>query len=236
MQLTMGNFFRKHSADRRILVGFLVLAVVAFGLAKLASEVMEGDFYAFDRWLLEGLRRVDNRSVPLGPHWLGHAMIDITALGGVTVLAIVTALATGYLMARRRTAMGLFVAGAIVSGGAMSTLLKLIFARQRPDLVPHLIDVRSLSFPSGHAMNSAIVYLTLGALLARVEKRASVRVYLLSAAITLTLIIGFSRVYLGVHWPSDVIAGWCVGATWAVLSSLAARALQQRRAIDATGA
>ena len=107
-----------------------------------------------------------------------------------------------------------------------------MFSRARPELVQHLVEVTNASFPSGHAMNSAITYLTLGALLARTEKSTAIRIYLIALAILLTLTIGFSRVYLGVHWPSDVIAGWCLGGAWAVLCSLAARTLQRRRMLE----
>jgi undecaprenyl-diphosphatase len=110
----------------------------------------------------------------------------------------------------------------------LSSLLKGSFLRARPDVVPHLVQVQTASFPSGHAMNSAVAYLTLGALLAGAEKSRGVRIYLMSVAIVLTLLIGVSRVYLGVHWPSDVVAGWCVGGAWAMLCSYAARALQKR--------
>ena len=228
--------FKGHRIDSRILIGFLILAIVGFGLMKFASEVMDGDTLAFDRWLLEGLRTAGDRSIPIGPRWLRGAMIDLTALGGTTVLTIITVLATGYLLAARKVSTALFLSGAIISGSIGSTLLKLAFARARPDLVAHLVDVHNSSFPSGHAMNSAITYLTIGTLLARAERTAAVRIYFLTAAILLTLLIGMSRVYLGVHWPSDVIAGWCVGATWAILCSLAARTLQRQHMIDPAAA
>ena len=126
--------------------------------------------------------------------------------------------------------------GSISAGAIGSTLLKLFFARPRPDIVTHLVNTYSTSFPSGHAMNSAIVYLTLGALLARAEGDRTVRIYLMAVPLLLTLLIGFSRIYLGVHWPSDVLAGWCVGATWAILCSWVARTLQRRRTIEREGA
>lgn len=227
--------FKSHRIDSRMLVAFLILAFAGFVLLKLSSEVMEGDMSAFDRHILEALRTTADRSVPVGPTWLHQAMIDITALGGTTILTITTVLATGYLLAIRKVSIGLFLLGAILSGSVASSLLKLAFARPRPDLVAHLVNVHTASFPSGHAMNSAITYLTIGTLLARAEQDSGVRIYLLAVAISLSLAIGISRVYLGVHWPSDVIAGWCVGALWAVFCSLLARALQRRRAIDPAG-
>ena len=229
------SLVRTHRIDHWALFGFLLLVAAVFFFMKLASEVVEGDTLGFDRWLLQALRSTADPSVPAGPRWLQTAMIDVTALGGVAVLTIITIIAVGYLVAGRKWAMGLFLAGAVIGGSTLNTLLKLGFARNRPDIVAHLVDVQTASFPSGHAMNSAVVYLTLGALLARAEKDRAVRLYLISVAIMLTLIIGSSRVYLGVHWPSDVIAGWCVGASWALLCSLAARMLQKRRKLEQPG-
>ncbi|HKR24583.1 MAG TPA: phosphatase PAP2 family protein [Allosphingosinicella sp.] len=203
-----------------------------FAFLRLGSEIMEGETFALDRWLLLALRSASDSSVPAGPGWLLEAMVDITALGGVSVLTVITIIAAGYLVAARKPATAAFLVAAVSGGAVASTLLKMVFARPRPDVVGHLVEVSSLSFPSGHAMNSAIVYLTLGALLARAEDDRRVRIYLIAVAVALTLVIGFTRVYLGVHWPSDVLAGWCVGAAWAVLSSLAARALQRRHAIE----
>jgi undecaprenyl-diphosphatase len=223
---------RHYRIDSRILAAFLLLAAVGSGLAKLASEVLEGDTLAFDKWILEGLRTPADPSVPIGPAWVLKSLVDITALGGVTVLTLITLLATFYLVASGKRATAIFLVAAIAGGAIVSTLLKLAFARPRPDLVAHLVSVDTASFPSGHAMNSAITYLTIGTLLARAEKDRTVRIYLVGAAICLTLVIGFSRVYLGVHWPSDVIAGWGVGASWALLCSLVARRLQRRQKIE----
>jgi undecaprenyl-diphosphatase len=223
---------RGHRIDSRMLAAFLVVAAAAFAFLKLASEVSEGDTFAVDRWLLESLRNPADLAVPAGPQWLSKAMVDLTALGGFTILTLITIVAAGYLVAARKRATAAFLVASIAGGAIVSTLLKLAFARPRPELVAHLVSVDTASFPSGHAMNSAVAYLTLGALLARTEQDRPVRIYLMSVAIALTLAIGFSRVYLGVHWPSDVIAGWCVGAAWAIFCSLIARTLQRRRTIE----
>lgn len=213
--------------DSRMLLAFLVVAPCLIAFLKLASEVAEGDTLALDRWLLEQLRTPGQPGVPVGPKWLHRAFVDFTALGGGAVLTLITTLAAGYLFARRKALLALFLASAIAAGGILNSLLKFGFVRERPDVVPHLVEVSSASFPSAHAMNSAMVYLTLAALLCSAERSWRVRTFLMSAAIMLTLIIGSSRVYLGVHWPSDVLAGWSVGAAWAVGCSLFARALRQ---------
>jgi undecaprenyl-diphosphatase len=215
-----------------LLGGFLITAVSLFAFIKLASEVSEGDTQAFDLWLLQALRSPADPSIPIGPEWLRIAMTDITALGGTSVLTVLTVIAVGYLVAARKPETGAFLAAAVIGGAVTGTLLKLLFARARPDVVPQLVFVDSASFPSGHALNSAVTYLTIGALLARAESKRAVRVYLTAVAVALSLTIGFSRVYLGVHWPSDVVGGWCLGAAWAMTISLIARTLQRRRTIE----
>lgn len=221
-----------HRPDSWLLILATLGTAILFAVIKLASEILEGDRFAFDKAIITGLRQADNLALPAFPDWLTEAMIDITALGGVTVLTLVTIFAVGYLLAIGRHRAALFVAASVSLGGIATKVLKAFFVRERPDLVPHLVPVDSASFPSGHAMNSALVYLTLAALVARTRSHRGVRIYLMSAALGLTLLIGASRVYLGVHWPTDVLAGWGVGAVWAIGSSLLAKALQRERKIE----
>lgn len=223
---------RRHHVESYVLLLFLLCAAGLFIFIRLAAEIQEGESFAFDRWLLLALRTSADPNVPIGPDWLRRALIDITSLGGTPVLTLITIAGTAYLLVARKAATALFLVLAIAGGAVMSTLLKLLFARERPELVHHLVEVTNASFPSGHAMNSAIVYLTLGALLARTEPSRAIRLYLIGLAIFLTLIIGFSRVYLGVHWPSDVAAGWSVGSAWAIICSLIAGTLQRRRTLE----
>jgi undecaprenyl-diphosphatase len=230
------RLFGRHHADSFMLVLFLLSAAGILVFLKLASEVREGEVFGVDRWLIQALRNPDDPSMPLGPFWLRRTLTDFTALGGSPVLTLLTLISAGYLIAGRKAATAAFLVTAIATGAIAGNLLKLFYARPRPDLVAHLVDTYSTSFPSGHAMNSAVVFLTLGALLARAEANRTVRIYLVAVALFLTLIIGFSRIYLGVHWPSDVLAGWCVGAAWAILCSWIARALQRRRTIEPEGA
>lgn len=223
---------RSIRGDGRLLLAFLALAVLSLIFLKLASEVVEGDTMAFDRWVMLALRHRDDLEIPLGVTWLQTPMRDITALGGPTGLIALTLIITGFLLALRKFATAGFVLASTAGGAMLSTLLKGVFLRPRPEIVPHLVMVDTTSFPSGHAMNSAIVFLTLGALLTRTQKDRWVRIYLVAVAILLTLLVGFSRVYLGVHWPSDVIAGWIVGAAWATFCLAIARLLQSRRRIE----
>lgn len=218
--------------DSRLLVAFLIGATTLFGMAKLASEVFEGDTFAIDKAIMRALRTAGDASELVGPSWIKLAMIDLTALGGAPVLTLVTVLATGSLVAMRRYRTAGFIVLSVSCGAVLSFIIKGIFVRPRPEIVPHLVEVTSTSFPSGHAMNSAIVYLTLAVLLARSEASRHIQFYLVGAAVFLTLLVGTTRVFLGVHWPSDVLAGWVIGAAWAALCSLAAKWLQDHRVIE----
>jgi undecaprenyl-diphosphatase len=156
MLVPFDRLFRGHHIGNRILIVFLAIAVGAFLFLKLGSEIMEGESFAIDWLVLEGLRISTDRAVPIGPRWLEPAMIDVTALGGVTVLTLLTALTVGYLLASRKAGTALFLIAAIAGGTIVSSILKSGYARPRPELVSHLVEVHSTSFPSGHAMNSAI--------------------------------------------------------------------------------
>lgn len=213
-----------------VLLAFAALASGAWVFSYIASEVTQGDTQAFDRKLLLAMRQPDGS--PLGSPELQEAARDITGLGGVTTLSLVTIFTSSYLLLAGRKRMSLFVAGSVFSGLLLSSLLKDVFQRPRPDLVPHGSYVSSASFPSGHSMLSAVTYLTLGALLARSQQRKLLKGYFLLVAALLSLLVGVSRVYLGVHWPTDVLAGWTAGACWAIVCWLAARWLQVHRAIE----
>ena len=204
------------------------VAAAALGFVRLASEMREGETRAFDSAILLKLRLTGALSLSIGPPWLRFAMNDITALGGWTVLTLVTVAAIGFLLVERRWWLAAFVVAATAGGAALNTLLKASYARPRPDIVSHLVEVSTASFPSGHAMNSAVIYLTLGALGSRAARGPAARRYLMGVAVLLTLLIGFSRVFLGVHWPTDVIAGWVAGAAWASLCWAVAEQLRLR--------
>ena len=194
---------------------------------EIAGEVLEGETSAWDRRLLLALRNAADPAMPWGPPWVQEMARDFTALGGVAVLTLMTFAVMGYLLLARKRHAAVAVFVAVAGGLILSTLLKLGFDRARPDLVPHGSLVATASFPSGHSMMAAVTYLTLGALLARVEASIRIKFYLLSIAVFLTMLVGVSRVYLGVHWPTDVAAGWAVGAAWALFCSLVMRRLQR---------
>jgi undecaprenyl-diphosphatase len=214
------------------LIGLLVVAAALLAFTGLAGEVLEGDTRTFDRAILLALRSSADPSDPVGPRWLEEVARDVTSLGGNAILTAFTLAVIGFLVLTEKHAAAVLVAVSVGGGTALSTLLKLGFARPRPDLVSHAVEVYTASFPSGHAMLSAVTYLTLGALLIRVQPRWRVKVYILSLAISTAFLVGVSRVYLGVHWPTDVLAGWCVGAAWALLCWLAALRLQREGQVE----
>jgi undecaprenyl-diphosphatase len=222
------------AAEFGTLATLLAAASALFAFAEIAEEVGEGDTHGFDEALLRAFRNPADLADPIGPAWLEIAMRDITSLGSTTVLTIVTLAAVFYLVMDGKRASAALVAVAVAGGTLLSFALKSGFDRPRPDLVAHLVEVSTLSFPSGHAMLSAVTYLTLGALLARTQPRRRIKFYVLSLAVLLTLMIGISRIYLGVHWPTDVLAGWCAGSAWALICWTVALWLQRRGGIEPT--
>lgn len=204
------------SMSRATLIAFLAPALLLYAFFEIAGEMGDGDTHGLDRAVLETLRTPGDPHDPVGPLWLDDAVRDLTSLGSTSVLTLVTLLAVGYLLVNKRLGMALAVAAGVAGGSMLSMLLKSVFERPRPAFIAEGVAIDSWSFPSGHAMLSAITYLTVGALMTRAEPRRAVKRYILGAAIALTLLIGASRVYLGVHYPTDVLAGWCVGAAWAL--------------------
>lgn len=211
--------------ERGLVWPLVLLVAILCGIwafAAILSEVMEGDTAAFDSAILLALRQPGDLSVPIGPHAVQEFMRDLSGLGGVGILTLITLAATVFLAILRQYRSALFVTVSVALGSLISTGFKLAVGRPRPDLVPHGSFVNTASFPSGHSMMSAVVYLTLAVMLARTQSKLAVRFFLLSLAVALTFGVGVSRVYLGVHWPTDVLAGWVLGASWAVMCALVA--------------
>lgn len=219
-----------------VLLSILLLAGGGWAFVELAENVLEGETRSFDERILLTMRNPADLSDPVGPRWVEELGRDFTALGGLGVMLLLTGTVIGYLLLvhKRRTAA--LVAVSVGGGLLLSYVLKLGFNRPRPDLVPHISHIYTSSFPSGHAMMAAVTYLTLAALLASVQERRRSKLYLLLMAALLTFLVGVSRIYMGVHWPTDVLAGWTAGAFWALLCWETARWLQRRGRIEQEGA
>lgn len=218
------------------LATLFLLAGGAWAFIELAENVMQGETRAFDVGILLALRNPNDLSDPIGPRWVEELGRDFTALGGIAVLMLLTLAVIGYLLLDHKRRTALLVAGSVGSGMLLSLLLKRGFERPRPDLVPHESYVYTTSFPSGHSMMSAVTYLTLAALLCRVQKRLRIKLYLLALATLLTVGVGISRIYMGVHWPTDVLAGWTAGAFWTLVCWQFGRWMQRRGRIEPEGA
>ncbi len=215
-------------AESRVLVLVLGVVVSLWVFVALASTIASGRTQAFDEQILVALRRPENRALPIGPRWCQAMALEVTALGSGTVLLVLILLVGGYLAIERRFAMMSLVFVASFGGMILNTALKAVFARPRPAVVPPLALVGSSSFPSGHSMIAAVVYLTLGALLARTTTHRRLRLYYLGVALGLSIAIGLTRIYLGVHYPTDVLAGWSAGIAWALACELVAVRLQRQ--------
>ncbi|HET7695808.1 MAG TPA: phosphatase PAP2 family protein [Vicinamibacterales bacterium] len=239
---------RVHVLDPRTWFGFLTrlerreLAWLLVGLGgcilvlaflKLSSAVMEGETLAFDKRIVQAFRKADDPSRPIGPAWIESSLLDITALGGPTVLTLVVLAVIGFLVLQARYHSAIAIMLTAASGEMLNAALKALFMRPRPTVVPHLRAAFETSFPSGHAMQSAIIYLTLGAMLMRLSERRLTKIYCWTVAMLATVLVGVSRVYLGVHYPTDVLAGWIVGLFWASICWLVEQHYEVRSGIKA---
>jgi undecaprenyl-diphosphatase len=218
--------------EAAVLASLLLVSGSTWVFVEIADGVHEGEARWFDESVLHALRRSDNPALPIGPYWVSNVARDLTALGSAAVIVVISLGAAGFLVLRRKWGALWLIIASIAGGAVVSTALKSVFERPRPDLVPHLDQVSSLSFPSGHSMLSAVTYLTLGALLARTTTDRRIKTYFLVTAGAVAVIVGLTRIYLGVHFPTDVLAGWCAGIVWALLCSLVARWLQREGAVE----
>jgi len=231
---TRPRWLRFRTLERRELTWLMIgvgVCLLLWGFLALASEVMEGDTKTLDMRILVALRKSDDPSRPIGPDWVQNSLLDLTAIGGPTVLGLVVVSVAGFLLLQGRYHTAIVVLATAASGEIANYAMKNLFLRPRPDVVPHLRDVTSSSFPSGHAMESAIIYLTLGAMLMRLAERRVTKMYCIGIAIVLTLLVGISRVYLGVHYPTDVIAGWMFGFFWASLCWIVAKRFERETGV-----
>lgn len=218
--------------DVLALLAVLLVITCVLGYLKLADAVSEGETQRFDEAVLRALRDPDDPARLIGPWWMAEATRDITALGSAAVLTLLTFVTAGFLVVARKRHAAAFLCAVTIGGMILGSFLKDCIERSRPTVVPRLVEVRYSSFPSGHSMMSAVVYLTLGALLDRFVEGHRLKLYCLAVAMLLTFLVGCSRVLLGVHYPTDVLGGWAAGLIWAVLCWLGARYLQKRGSVE----
>ena len=223
-------------AHRRLTRSALVLAAVSAILAiafySLSRAVAGGRTEAVDRQILLAMRTPGDLADPVGPRWMEEVGRDVTALGGMTVLTGVTLLATAFFWLASIRHAAIYVCLACFGAMLLSSMLKQIYDRPRPDLVPYGAMVYTSSFPSGHSTMAATVYLTLGMVASRFVPRRRLKALFIGVAILVTAAVGVSRVYLGVHWPTDVLAGWAIGASWALVCWCVAVWLQDEGVIE----
>lgn len=213
--------------EARFLAAAGLILLLIFAFVKIADEVTDGASRDFDHAAVEFFRHPGAPPAPIGPPWLPEAARDITALGSAGVLTLLTVLvAIALLLQRRHRLVGLLVVSAL-GATALSNGMKKFFDRDRPDAAYQLMPVSQMSFPSGHSTLSAAIYLLLGLMLAKASTDYRAKGYFIAAAAFITMLVGVTRVYLGAHFPTDVAAGWCVGAAWALGSALIARRIER---------
>jgi len=232
MKMTHARF---RKTEPFVLSTILIIISCLWGFVHIADSVVDDETLSYDQSILLAFRNPADLSDPIGPSFIEHTMMDLSALGSFAVILTVLTSLLGFLILRRQNRLAIFIFISILGGSALSTLLKSCFLRARPDLVTHLTPAQLSSFPSGHTMSATVVYLTLGVLLAESVRREYVKVYILSWSLLLVFLVGISRIYIGVHWPSDVLAGWMGGTAWALMCWLVERslrpALMQRKVI-----
>jgi undecaprenyl-diphosphatase len=210
-----------------LVAALVVIALGVLAFIGIADEMSEGDSHAFDMAVLQALHPdAANPADPVGPFWLDHAAADLTALGSVAVLTMLALGAAGFLVLHRRWIEAVIIAVGFGGGLTISQVLKTFFGRERPPEIYRAAEILNASFPSGHALLSAVVFLTLGAMLAETAKGRAARIYVMVVAIALVVVVGLSRIYLGVHWTTDVLAGWAAGGAWATACWLIERRLK----------
>lgn len=224
---------------REELGAVVALGVVWGGIAsfiEIADDMAEADGQAFDQRVLDIVRPGPDPADPWGPHWLETAMLDITSLGGLSVLILFALVATGFLLFQKKPWSALMLAVSLGGGLLLSEVMKGVFERDRPPELFRAVETINASFPSGHALLSTVFYLTLGVMLERAFARRRLKIYVVTVAILIALLVGISRVYLAAHWASDVMGGWALGAAWAMICWLIAYVVQRQAVKRGLGA
>jgi undecaprenyl-diphosphatase len=218
--------------EPRMLLGLLAVVLSFWGFAAIADYALEGEARGIDEAILLAMRSPGDASDPLGPLWVEELARDVTALGSMFFVVLVTLASGAFLVLAHKARLALYLVLAVGTGATVSQLLKAAFGRPRPELVAHGQAVFTSSFPSGHSMLATITFLTVAAVLASAQPDRRLKAYLLTLAVLLSLAVGVTRIYLGVHWPTDVLAGWTAGSGWALLCWLLARRLRRSGGVE----
>jgi undecaprenyl-diphosphatase len=214
-----------HAFEVRAVFVIFAFFCAILGLVLSLDFFRSGATLEFDQSVLLAMREPHDLADPRGRSWLEELGRDFTALGGIPVLTFFTLAVVGFLAFTHHKTLATIFFVTTLMAMLLSFSLKATLDRARPDLVPHRTQVHTASFPSGHAMHAAATYLTLGGLLARFQQRRRLQIFVVAVAAITTLLVGLSRVYLGVHWPTDVLGGWALGSACALLTLMLARAL-----------
>ncbi|MCO4754095.1 MAG: phosphatase PAP2 family protein [Bacteriovoracaceae bacterium] len=209
--------FQKYNGWLRPIVFLGLLCGALVGFIEVVEEVGEGETKVIDEKILLLLRDSSDLSDPLGPRFIEEAARDITALGSYIVVSLAILFTCGLLLLLKRKIEALFCFLSVMSGAGVIHILKIGFDRPRPDTVSHLVDTTTASFPSGHSTIAFVTFLSLGFLASKSLNSNRIRAYVIALSVAIASLIGMSRVYLGVHYPSDVLAGMCLGVFWALL-------------------
>ncbi len=212
--------------------GIIITCLVVIGglwfFVEITDSVTDNETRSFDEYVLTSFREAGDLSEPVGPAWGEEVARDITSLGSKTLLILIVLSVSGFLFLKGHKRQGWLILGVSLMGLLLTLGLKSLFMRERPDVVVHLSSAATKSYPSGHTMMSAVIYLSLAAMLAYIQQSRRVKTFILSIGLLITFLVGVSRVYLGVHYPTDVLAGWAIGLAWAAFCWIIFRYINHR--------
>ncbi|MBA3393563.1 MAG: phosphatase PAP2 family protein [Deltaproteobacteria bacterium] len=219
------------AAVRANVVAVAVLIALIAAFAGLASNVLEAETDTIDHAILMALRSADGTN-PIGPAWLERGIVNLSALGSTSVTVLIIVLASVFLLLDRRPRQAMLVIATTASAGFILLLLKTSIGRERPSIVKHIDIAGGLSFPSGHTLLAAVLYPTLGMLIASNLRGRHLKIFVFAVAALLALVVGLTRVYIGVHYPTDVLGGWCLGVAVSIGAGLAIGKLKKEGIVE----